>query len=279
MSIFWALVTAGLFSGSDFSGGLASKRLSPFTVLLGAHGIGLVGVTLASVLLADAFTLRDALLGVAGGFFGLTGVLLLYRRLAAGPMYAVAPVSAVTAAAVPALWGVLTGERLTGVAWLGVAVAIVAIVLVSLSNDSSGAPITAQVIGESLLSGVGFAGFFIFLSETAEATAPWPVATARWATFALLLAIAVIGGRAKATELDARLIGLVAIAGLGDTAANVTFLWAAQAGDLSIVAVLTGLYPVGTVLLARAVLGERMNSRQFVGLALALVATALIALG
>ena len=74
-------------------------------------------------------------------------------------------------------------------------------------------------------------------------------------------------------------LGTIALAGLFDTFSNVLFLLATNLGDLSIVAVLSSLYPASTVVLARAVLDERMSRTQLGGLAAAITASALIALG
>ena len=277
MGVFWSIVTAVVYGTADFSGGLATRRERLVVVMFGAHGIGLLGVLIASLWLADAFTWRDFGLGAAGGLCGLVGVLFFYRRLALGPMQVVAPVSAVAAATTPALWGVVGGERLGGLAWLGVALALLAIVMVSVSGERAAVPVTTTVIAESLIAGLGFGLFFVFLDATEAATAPWPVTGGRTATF-LLLTVYVLARRERISS-DLGGWGLIAMAGLGDAGANVTFLWALETGDLVAVSVLSSLYPVSTVLLARAVLGERMTRLQVGGFVAAMTATGLIAAG
>lgn len=275
MGVIWSIVTAVVYGSADFVGGLATKRERAAAVMLGAHSIGLVGVFFAALVLADAFTTRDFVIGAAAGLCGLVGVILLYRRLAEGPMQVVAPVSAVVAAAVPALWGLLSGERLSGLAWVGVAIAIAAIIMVSTGGERSGTPVTSVVIIESVLSGIGFGGVFILLAATESATAPWPVVGGRIITVIVLAVYAL--ARREPLSRDLQWWWLVAAAGLGDTAANVTFLWAAASDDLVIVSVVSSLYPVSTVVLARIVLGERMTSLQLGGFAAAMTAIGLIA--
>ena len=72
---------------------------------------------------------------------------------------------------------------------------------------------------------------------------------------------------------------MVAGAGTLDISANVLYLAATNAGLLSIVAVLSSLYPAATVVLARVVLGERLHRVQVVGLALAAAGIAAMATG
>jgi drug/metabolite transporter (DMT)-like permease len=70
-----------------------------------------------------------------------------------------------------------------------------------------------------------------------------------------------------------------AAAGVLAAAATVLFQLATQSGLLTVASVLTALYPAMTVLLAAAVLKERIARRQAGGLALAVVAVALVAAG
>ena len=284
-----ALVTAATFGIGDFCGGLAARRATAVQVVAGAHVIGGAGVILAAVLLADRWDTGDAMLGAIGGAFGLVGVVLLYRRLAAGPMSVVAPLTGVTSAVVPALWGLVGGERLGGLGWLGVAVGLGAVVLVSLGPDDptarAGQPVTARVVVESLAAGAGFGAIFIFFDAASAETAPWPVATARIFTSTLLVAYLASSRRRTRSALallrpdHRRVLGLVAAAGLADTLANVTFLLAADEGQLAVVSVLSSLYPISTVLLARLVLAERMTRPQGLGFLSALTATVLLTIG
>lgn len=71
--------------------------------------------------------------------------------------------------------------------------------------------------------------------------------------------------------------GLAVVAGVLDVIANVAMLRGLQSGMLSLVSVLASLYPAGTVLMARFVLGERWGGLQKVGLAIAAASVALIA--
>lgn len=65
--------------------------------------------------------------------------------------------------------------------------------------------------------------------------------------------------------------------GLLDAIANIIVIVGLRVGELEIVSVLTALYPAGTILLAAVVLRERIARLQWVGLALALAASAMLA--
>jgi uncharacterized membrane protein len=278
MAVFLSLLTAACYGTGDFCGGLAAKKARVVQVVALSHTVGLVGVAIVTPFLADAFLWRDMGLGAVGGLFGGVAVALLYRRLAVGPMSVVAPLTAVTSAAVPAIWGVVTGDSLGPWAWVGVIMALVAITLVSMVRDGSTATVTPLVVGESLLSGVGFGAFFIFLDATDSSTAPWPIVASRVLTSVVLVTV-LIAGREPALPTEASTLRLIALVGLFDTGSNITFLYATNEGMLTLVAVLSSLYPIGTVLLARLILSERMTKPQLSGFVIAMAATVLIAAG
>jgi drug/metabolite transporter (DMT)-like permease len=278
VAIFFGLLTALFFGSGDFFGGISAKRTSLLYVVAFSHLVGLLGALALAPFLADAFTWSDFAIGAVAGALGGVGVALLYRGLARGPMAVVAPLTAITSAAVPAIWGVAGGETLSAIAWVGVAVALMAIGLSSIPNTSDGTGVTKAVIGQSLLSGACFGSMFILLDATLDATAPWPIVGARTLTTAVLLTIIFTVKREGLPSIKPA-IGTIALAGLFDTGSNVLFLFATTVGDLSIVAVLSSLYPAATVLLARIWLNERMSRLQLVGLVMALTATALIAAG
>lgn len=294
MAIVLALITAAIFGVGDFCGGLAAKRARVLQVVAGSHLVGAVGAVIAALLLAERFVVGDAALGIAGGAFGVVGVGLLYRRLAVGPMSVVAPLTAITSAVVPTTWGILDGERLNLLGWAGVGLGLLAVLLVSLSpdgdSDSGGigdgpgrsAGVTPQVVGESLLAGVGFGAMFIFLDATSAESSPWPVASARIFTSLLLMGILLainVGRSQPVIPIDRQALWLIALVGLLDTGSNMLFLYASNLGQLAVVSVLAALYPISTVILARVVLGERMTRIQGVGFLAAMVATELLVLG
>ena len=278
MAVFLGLITAICFGSGDFFGGISTKKTSVLNVVGLSHAVGLVGVVALAPIIADDVAWTDVGIGALAGILGGVGVVLLYRGLATGPMAVVAPLTAIASAAVPALWGVATGESLSRLAWVGILAALVAIGLTSLPNEMSTAGVTVRTIAESLAAGVGFGSMFVLFDLTADAVAPWPVVGARATTTAALLGFILLARRSELASARPAL-GTIFLTGLFDTGSNVIFLIATTLGDLAVVAVLSSLYPVSTVILARLILDERMSRLQFVGLVVALGATTLIALG
>lgn len=279
MAIVLSLLTAALFGTGDFFGGMAGKRIRVAQVLLCAHIIGGVGIFFVSLAIADQFRWEDMGWGAAAGASGIVGLGLLYRGLARGPMGVVGALTAITSAAVPAIWGtVIDGDDLTALAWIGVLIALAAIGLVSWSPDDSDTRVTTQTIVESLIAGAGFGFMFILLDQTDAASAPWPIAGARMLTAPALLLGFLVRGK-QVWPRDPIALWLVVAVGLTDTVSNALFLYATQHGSLTVVAVLSSLYPVATVILARTVLHERLTRLQLGGFVLAMGATAMIAAG
>ncbi|NNL70210.1 MAG: DMT family transporter, partial [Acidimicrobiia bacterium] len=210
-----------------------------------------------------------------GGVSGALGLVLLYRGLSRGTMSVVAPLSAVMTALVPVGWGLISGERPSLLALVGVPTAVAAIALISGAatglRDGLG-----PGVGSGILAGVGFGVFFILLAET-ESAELWTLTFARTASITLLVVLAVATGSSlrPGTGTGRLVLG----AGALDMAANVFFLLAERRGLLSLVSVITALYPAATMLLARFVLGEQLSRSQLAGLALAAAGVGMIAGG
>jgi drug/metabolite transporter (DMT)-like permease len=77
--------------------------------------------------------------------------------------------------------------------------------------------------------------------------------------------------------VEAKFWWAVIAAGLFDSSANIFFTLALRSGSLSVVSVLTALYPLGTILLARLILKERIGKIQMAGVLLALSGSAILA--
>jgi drug/metabolite transporter (DMT)-like permease len=279
-TIILAGTTSLFFGFSDFFGGVASRADNEVSVTAAAHVTGLVLLTIALLIFpAQAVTRSDILYGMATGVCSAIGVTCLYGALARGRMSVVAPITAALSGCVPAAYDFATGTALRPVALAGLGLALVAIIIVSSvghPEDRAGMPPIA--IGLSLVSGLAFAGGFIFLSMTGKAAGIAPLVVVRLVSVVLLAALALIRGRGKYTLV--RKAWLPAIgAGALDVAATTAMLFAIRSGPLSVASVLGSLYPVATILLARFVLKERLHWAQRVGVALALVAVIMAALG
>lgn len=277
MVAFYALMAAVLFGSGDFFGGRATQRTSILSVLATSHLIGLVLIVIMAPLMAERFDREDFLLGMAASGFGLIGLALLYRGLARGPMAVVAPVTAVTCAALPVLWGVASGERPSGQNVVGILLGLLSIALVSRTPTAGEVSASSRLIAESLLAGVGFAAFYIVIDGTSTASAPWPIVGSRVLSVVVTLTVAVVAGRPIIPTSGTTL--LVIGAGMFDTLANVAVLAALNRGMLGLVSVLVSLYPGVTVLLARLGLKERITPTQVVGLLGALFSIVLLASG
>ncbi|MGI9607191.1 MAG: EamA family transporter [Acidimicrobiales bacterium] len=276
MAIVLSLLTALFFGAGDFAGGMATKQTKALLVVLGSHVVGLVGVVIGSVLIADEFTVESLAIGAAAGVFGAIGVFFLYRRLAEGPMAVVAPITAITSAVVPVVADLVGGGGFGPLLWFGIGLGLVAIACISIPAEHQDVRVTGQVIGESLLAGVGFGLFFVFVDLAENATAPWPIVGARLTSVVVIGAWVVVAARPTARPTNTT-IGWIVMTGILDTLSNVLFLYAVNIGELGVVSVLSSLYPASTAVLARVVLGERLSRVQLLGFALALTATTVIA--
>lgn len=278
-AIVLALCGALVYGLADFCGGLATRRAAVLMVVPLSQGAGLAALV-PFVLLGHAQPdLRSVSWGAAAGVAGGVGLTLFYRSLATGTMSVVAPLTAVTAAAVPVLGGIALGERPTTAAVVGIVAALVAVVLVSAEGGRLPAP--RKLLAESatvgaLAAGAAFGLFFVLISRSATASGLWPLVGARTASILLLVGLAV-ASRPRRPPRSSWLI--IFGAGVADTAANALFLLASRHGMLTITGVLIALYPASTVLLAQMVLHERVSRLQLSGFAVAAAAVTLIAVG
>lgn len=281
MAAVLALLSAVVYGAGDFLGGLAARRLPPPAVVLRSNVIGLLGlVAIAPLFAADHVAAADLAYGAVGGIVGGLGVLLLYRGLALGTMSVVAPITAVLAALVPVIVGLVDGERPSGLALAGIPVALAAIALLSREADAdAGRRTTPAVILSAFGAGLGFGLFFVCLDAAGDDAGLWPLVAGRAASVALFATIAVMVASARVGSIEARkgsTPALLLVCGLCDSGANALFLLATHEGLLTLVAVLGSLYPASTVALATTVTKERLARPQVVGVGLALAAVVAI---
>lgn len=275
-----ALASAVCYGAADFLGGLTSKRASTLAIVVLSQFVGLVLLILMFPLLPAASpSTADYLWGALAGLTGGSGVALLYRALAIGVMAVVAPTTAVCAVVIPVLAAVALGDRPGSVTIGGIALAIVAIALVSQSthpepNSEKKTGSRGTAVSLALLAGVVIGFFYLALAQTSDGAGLWPLVAARIVSVVLFAVMALL--TSQSLRVPAGIRATVVAGGALDMFANFLYLIATRSGPLSVVVTLASLYPASTVLLARVVLHERLSRLQWLGVLCAMVAVALI---
>lgn len=276
-----ALVASLSWGCADFVAGMKSRVLPTLTVIALSQTAGLI--TIAAIVLARGqgspggdYWVYAALSAVGG----LCGLFAFYRGLSMGAMSVVAPVSSLSAA-VPVVFGLLTGDRPSALQGAGMVVAIAGVVLASREEGPEGAEEggtrMAAGVGLALIAALGFGSFFVGMDKAAEADAVWPILVNRIAGVAMLVML-VAALRPRLALRRADFSALFAV-GVLDMGANALFALATRKGLVSLVSVVSSLYPVVVIVLAHIVLRERTSPLQLAGGGLALAGVAMIVAG
>jgi drug/metabolite transporter (DMT)-like permease len=268
VGVLLALASSLTWGVADFSGGLLSRRhpVAAVTVLSQAVGFGLIVVLVAARRQVDV----DALwIGAIGGVGGGVGLACFYGALARGTMSIVSPITACSAV-VPVALSLATGDRPSALALVGVGIAFVGALLASVEERASADAARGDAIALAVGAAVAIGLFVFFLGKAAtEGSALSALLGARVGSLTLLVAWATVTG--ATVRLDTRTAALVGLVGLADMTANALFSLASQHGLLAVVSVLGSLFPVVTVVLAHALLHERISRVQRLGVVVTLV--------
>ena len=275
MPVVLALLSSVLWGASDFLGGLSAKRMQSLVV------VGVSQAVALAVLLPLALGLgtrpEHVWAGPVAGVVGLVGLGAFYAALASGTMGVIAPLAA-AGGSVPVVVGLARGESPSALQVAGIVVALVGVVLASGPELSGGASPRPLVL--AAVSALCFGGVAVFVAEGSKGGHGSIFVTLlvmRTCSVGLLALLWLT--RRPPLGVSRPDAGLLALVGVGDLAANMTFAFASRGGLLSVVSVLASLYPVVTVLLARQVLHERLRSIQVVGVVGTLGGVALLAVG
>lgn len=282
------LASALVYGSADFFGGLAARRLGAIrTTAIGA-AIGLVVLFLALPITGGVWSSDAVVLGAITGVVGAIAIGLLYACLAIGPMSILSPLTAVISAIVPLTAGLIRGERLGTIGVVAIVIALVAVVLVGFVPEKGAVRPSLRGILMAIGAGAAIGVFLIIIDLTPDDSGVIPLIANRAVNAAIMFSVVgvlilvarrrgVTAPRLSADELRTGLWFALAC-GVLDAIANIGLLLGLRLGELSVLSVLTALYPAGTILLAALVLRERIAPVQYVGLALALVASAMLAL-
>jgi drug/metabolite transporter (DMT)-like permease len=296
-----ALAAAALYGTADFLGGVASRRASVFAVLAMTVPAG-AAVVIVVALLGEVTGLGGVLghggLGSAGswsaigwaaasGVCGASGLIAFYSGFAAAPISVVAPVAALVSTVLPVGVAIAGGERLSSGMVAGGVICLIAIVFVSVpsarpsqnqqsqNQQSQKEQSRLRALGYGAAAGAGFGLFFLFLKNAGQSGVLWPVAISRTTGTLVAFGIA-LATRTRPWRCGGGVVAIALVSGAVDAAANVCYVLATRAGLFGLAVVITSLYPGMTVLLARLLLGERMQWLQRAGLLLAAVGVVLL---
>jgi drug/metabolite transporter (DMT)-like permease len=272
-----ALASSIAYGAADFLGGAAARGAHVLRVVVIAAPASLLVELLLWPAVGASFPIGAVTWGAGSGLASAAGFALLYRTLAIGPMSVLSPVTALVSAALPVSVGLLEGETLTGLAVGGMMLAFAAIVVVSGGTDTRAVRPSQTALLLAFGAGAAIALQLVCLDRAPDDSGVAPLLIGRAVSSAVVLGAAFALRRSLGAGRPS--LPASAAAGALDSLANLAFLLAVRDGDLAVIAVITALYPAGTVLLARALLAERIARSQLAGLGVAAAAVSLLAVG
>jgi len=277
LAVLLALASSVAWGTADFGGGLVSRRLPTVAVTVVSQSAGFVALLVALGIRGGAVDGRSLALGLAAGVGGGTGLAAFYRALSLGTMSIVSPIVA-CGAVVPFTISLATGERPSHVAVAGAVVALCGAVLASAEERRAQARERGQAVLLAALAAGALGLFTYFLGlGSREGSALSTLVGARIGSLTTLLVLALV--LRAPLRIGRQAIVPVAAIGLCDVSANALFALASGHGLLALVSVLGSLYPVTTLVLARALLGERLTPLQLTGVGVALAGVAALSVG
>lgn len=299
---FLAIGASFAYGLSDVFASRSSRQISPTALALYSQ---IAGVLLLIPVLAISGQNSDGsgiAWGVASGVIAAIGVLTFYRALSVGPASIVSAITA-SGVTVPVLFSAINGNLPSGLAWGGLVVAVLGLVLISSigaddasetvplcpgrgpalqhpavdrTSDRSG----PGLIPLSLLAAICFGSFFVLLdrgTESAVNSVFWVALGVSIGSIPITFAVAVFNRSTRALSIPPRnrLVSVILV-GVLDVLGDVALAFATTSGQLGLVSVLASLDIAVTVVLARLILKERLLRIQFVGVTLTIIGVILI---
>lgn len=281
------LFTAVTYGAADFFAAIASRKIRVVEVTALASLSGLIILLLLLPFMGGTFSSSAFFWGLMGGLSSVVALLCLYASLALGPISIISPLGALVSAIVPAVIGVsFLGESFSALGWVAIGIALIAVVLVGFVPGENVTLPKPRAIVLAIGAGIGIGIAVSSLARSPHDSGIAPIIIMRTTAALLLGAIVFVTALRQRksntdstrTPLTSKILMTIVAAGTLDASANIFFTLASRTGSLTVVGVLTALYPLGTILLARLVLKEHVATTQKIGIALTLTASLLLAL-
>jgi drug/metabolite transporter (DMT)-like permease len=302
LTVALSLSAAFTYGVSDFLGAVGARRIKVINGTAITYSLAFASLLVFWAAVGGTAPTDAIVWGGVAGIAAIVGFLFFYAALAAGPISLAAPLIAVVGALVPVGVALLKGERLSLTAWIAVVLALAGAALISVTRRGVPARIPPRTVVFSVLAGtlLGLSIVALDLAPTESGVVPAVVEVAVGVVLlgVLLLAnrvppvrrvLSVLdtdrghdepdepGGRSSVLTVGrARLAS--ASGGILLGIANGLIVLALHSGSLAIVSVLVGLYPIGTIVLARIVHAERLAPIQLIGVVVAIAASVILAL-
>jgi drug/metabolite transporter (DMT)-like permease len=243
-------------------------------VTAASQAIGLAALLVGALILRPPIPPVEALVvGAVAGIGGGLGLAFLYEGLARGAMGIVSSLAGAGAVVIPLVVSLVLGDDIAPLAFVGIALILLAgLAATDVSRDQASRASLLLALGAA----VGFATWYVLIDQVADQGRLWVLIASR-TTSSLLLVTIVLVTRARDGIPGLRpVLPFVALAGVLDVGANVFFVL--SRGDISVAlaATISSLYPLATMTLARAVLGERLPRLGLVAVVMAVAGTVLI---
>jgi drug/metabolite transporter (DMT)-like permease len=277
VGVILGLLVAASFGSGDFLGGLASRRAKTLAVLAVAQVAAVAVAIVVACAVGGGVDAHDLEYGVAAGALNVVAIGCLYRGLAIGQMGQVAPVAAVIGAVLPVVWGVMRGETLSPAEVVGIVLAVAAGWLLSSEPGSPGASALGPAVLLAVAAGVGFGVSLILFAAASHHGGMWPALGARGAACVLVWIALVV--RREGSSLSQVPKVESSMAGVLDVGATMILLVTLKTHLTAVIAPIASLAPGFTAGHAWWYLHERISRVQLIGLLVALVGLALIAVG
>jgi drug/metabolite transporter (DMT)-like permease len=282
--VILGLTTSLVYGFADFFGAIASRKLSSVLVTAVAGIVGFFFLLTMIPFFGATFSQAAVVAGIAAGVASAIGITALYASLAIGPISIISPFGAVLGALVPMTFGFFIGDRFGPLGWLALALILVAVVLVGFVPGEDVRLPSAKGLALAFVAGAGIGTILIVLKFSPSDSGLASVLVMRLVSAGLLnlmllaswLRLRKRNGSSPKSIIAGKFWWAVIAAGIFDSSANIFFTLALRSGSLSVVSVLTALYPLGTIILARLILKERIARIQMFGVLLALSGSAIL---
>jgi drug/metabolite transporter (DMT)-like permease len=276
MASLLALLSSAMWGTADFFAGRLSKKHHPFAVLGFSQVVGLlVGILIViasgswkgKALGFDGYLIPGALAGICG----YIGLACLYEGLSTGRMGVVSPISSLSTI-IPLAYALITGDVLSTITLVGVAIALVGVFCASGPELSQGLPLKPLLLALGAAAGFGLALTFIAIGSQSSAllTMVSMRATTLFPTIFLAIKYKTAG------KFSSKEMPVLIFIGAADFLANLLLGIACTKGLVSVAMVFGSLYPIATAVLAYKFLQERLLKIQYVGIALAVAGVSII---